>query len=446
MSTKRKKKTETEKVSPLTDKGYYVSFDPALMGHYRRGRNPLDDELASEDAMMARDLKTMRVEELNMKRRKRMAKLQKEIDKLEKEGEKIASDDSGVPRISMDMAAKIAQLTPEEQQKVIQTYSLFRSVDQPHGKQDSLLPLLIEYAKSNLGASDTSKVPGISISMARQIAKLPQEEQQKVIQTYALFRSIDQPHGRQDSLLPLLIGFSRSNPGTSDSQMVTYAKAMSDQFKTGIDVMKTVMPPQEKASNATEVLKLFKDLVTDSVKKPMEQLVKNLQPQPSAFEQIILNPEMRSVAKEMGMFGGREKTGSTTSDTDLKIEQLRTERDLSLKKLDLEWKKDMLKRESEDRRTDAIVSALTPLSALFAGPINQRMRQFGQQQAAAHAPTSGVPPMGNTVIIRCPCGYQGTKTFPGAMPSSFSCPQCGEDLVVGGAPSGGEPQEPDTGT
>ena len=375
--SKKKNKTEPVKSNPLTDKRYSVSIDPALMGYRFRGygRSSLDDELESEDAMMAREIKEMRVDEMNLKRRAKMAKLQKEIDKLEKETEKSDSDDSDIPRIS--------------------------------------------------------------VAMAQQIANLPPEEREKIIETYAMFRSMDQSKGRGDSLLPLLIGYSKSNPGTQQSDMVSYAKAMADQFKTGVEMMKSVMPPQDKASNATEILKLFKDLVTDSVKKPMEELVKNMQPQPSAFEQIIMNPDMRSAAKEMGMFGGGDpRTGSTN--IDLEIEKLRGERELSIKKLDLEWRKTTLETEAKDkreeRRNDNLLAALSPLTALLSGPIDQRMRQFGQQQAAAHVPPGGMPPLDNNIMIRCSCGYQGPISFQGPSPDRVNCPSCGLELVVGGAP------------
>ena len=391
----RRKKTESKSPEKPVNNVSIIPVDPSFSGRFRGvKRNPLDAELEAEDAMLARDLKTMRVEELNMKRRSRIAKLQKEIDKLEKDKDKNENNESAMP--------------------------------------------------------------GISITMARQISMLPPEDQEKIMQTYAAFRNIDQSKGRGDALLPLLVGYSKTNPGTAQSDMVTYAKAMSDQFKTGIEAMKAVMPPKEKSSNATELLKIFKDLVQDSVKKPMEQLVKQMQPQPSAFEQILMNPEMFSRAKEIGMFGSREtKAGSTH--IDLEIEKLRGERELSTRKMDLEWKRDMLKRDSEDRRTDSLIALAAPFSAVFAGPINQRMRQFGQQQAAAHNPTSGIQPSEmtptsppssteNNVLIKCSCGYQGLETFQGTTPDIINCPNCGLELLVGGAPDARKPEETDTGT
>jgi len=376
MST-RKKKKEIEKIPKPTYTGSSFSIDPSLMGSFRgRGRSPLDAEIESEDAMLAQELKSMRVDEIVLKRRTRMAKLQKEIDKLEKESEK---------------------------------------------------------------TDINSNMPRISVAMAQQIANLPPNERDKVIETYAMFRSIDKGKGG-DSMLPLLIGFSKSNPGSQQSDMAVYAKAMSDQFKTGIDVMKSVIP-KEKPSNATELLKIFRDLVTDSVRRPMEELVKNMQPQKSAFEQILMNPEMFSRAKDIGMFGSREpRTGSTN--IDLEIEKMRGERELQIKQLDLSWRKSLLETEAKDRRTDSILSALGPLSTMFAGPVSQRMQQLGEQQGTAHMPPATIPnvttapPTGTTILIKCNCGFEGPMNFPGVPPSVIKCPQCDQELLMGGTPPG----------
>ena len=374
MSTRKKK--ALEKVPPPTDPSSRIIIDPQLTGRFRRaGKSALDLELEAEDTMLARDLKEMRVEELNLKRKTRMAKLQKEIDKLEKETE-----------------------------------------------------------NNDLGSSD---VPRMSVAMAQQISRLPEEERAKVIETYAMFRSIDQSKGKGDSLLPLLIGFSKSNPGTTQNDMVVYAKAMSDQFKTGIEAMKS-LTPKEKPSNATELLKIFRDLVTDSVKKPMEELAKNMQAQPSAFEQILMNPEMFARAKEIGMFGSREPRAGGTN-IDLQIEQMRGERELSIKKMDLEWRKSMLENDARDRRTDNMMQALAPLSALLATPVAQRMQNLGQQQGAAHTPSNTPPPAqptGTTILLKCPCGNEETMHFPGTPPDTVNCPKCGQLLVVGEPPDG----------
>jgi len=323
--------------------------------------------------MQANELKALRVDELLLKRRARMAKLQKDIDKLTKESEK----------------------------------------NNPNG--------------------DT---PGISIAMAQQISHLSPEEQQKVLQTYAAFRSIDQPGGRRDSMLPYLVQFSKQNPGSNMSDMATYAKAMSDQFKTGIDAMKAVMPQRDKASNATEVLKLFKDLVTDSLKRPMDELVKKVQHQPGVFEQILTNPDLYNRAKEIGMFGSRDPKGGSTN-IDLEIEKLRGERQMSTQKLDLEYRKMMLEMEAKDRRTDRMLSLVGPLSAMFSGSVDEKMRDLGRHTAAPHNPGPTIPTPTNFIHIVCTdCGYDDNMPLMGPPAEQIACPGCGATLNVGAPPVG----------
>jgi len=383
----KKKKTEPVKSSPLTDTGYRVSIDPKLMGRrtYGYGRDPLEAEFEAESTMAAQELRSMRVEEMVLKRRARMTKLQKEIDKLEKE--------EGMDTNSLDS-------------------------------------------------------PRISVAMAQQIAKLPPEEREKVIETYATFRSIDQSK-KGDSLLPLLIGYSKSNPGTSQVNMLDYAKVMFDSFKTGMDSMKAVMPTKDKASNPMEFMKIMKDLVIEGVRNPLLQAIEKSQPQPSAFEQILMNPEMFNRAKQIGMFGsGEPKTGSTS--IDLEIEKLRGERQLEITKLNLDMRKSILELDAKDRRSDNMMAFLAPLSALVAGPVAQHMQRLGQQQGAAHMPTGGMPrgttPINRTIVLKCSCGYEGSETFPpGQVPSTIPCPQCGLGLSVGlGGPPDGKTDGRDT--
>jgi len=378
MSTK-KKTVEREYVQKPLLKESRIALDPAFSGRFRAiRRDPLEAELEMEDTMLAREMKEMRVNEAMMRRRAKMAKLQKEIDEIEKKS----------------------------------------------------------------GKTSDADFPGMTVAMARQIAMLPPEEQQKVIQTYAIFRGIDQSKGGQNALLPMLIGFSRSNPGQTQNQMVQYGKAMSDNFKTGIEVMKAAMPPREKTSSSVEVIKMFKDIMTENVQNPMKEMLKQMQPQPSAFEQILMNPDLFARAKEIGMFGGQQKAGDANQFS-LEIEKLRGERELSMKQIDLEWRKMMLENEAKDRRTTTILNTLTPLTALFAGPVDQRMRQMGrqmgnpqqvQQPPIAHATTQ---PQQTTLEITCTaCGHTEVKPIMGAVPDRIPCPGCGAELIVGGPQSG----------
>ena len=381
-------------------------LDPTLTGGYRRvrRRSALDDEFEAEEDAQARKLRELRVEEMTVKREARIAKLRREIE------------EPPVP------------------------------------------------AK----AEGETKFSGISINTARQIAALPEEERTRVLETYMLMQAAEAKQA--NAVLPAIVGFARANPGSSPNQFMEFAKAMSDQFRTGVEVAQKMAPPQQDQWKAAEIMmnmvketksasdetwkpvELVLDLVKTSVKEPIEKLEKSMQPQPGFFEHLLMNPELFDRAKELGMFG-RPSGGAGTSDLDLKIEELRSANQLEIKKLDLEWRKSLLEREASDKKTDAVLTALAPLTAIAAGPVGQRMRQFGQQQASAHNPANPsdmpprVTPMPNTILVQCSCGYQGPTSFSGnTPPATINCPQCGLALNVGDVPIAGKPEETGTGT
>jgi len=265
------------------------------------------------------------------------------------------------------------------------------------------------------------------LRMSKELSKLPEAERDMVVRNYALLKAAE-GGGGGTPYLPLLIGFAKANPGASQDQMLSYATALGDQFSRGVETAQRVMPSRE-SNDAIELMKIFKDLITDSVQRPLEEAIKQVQPQPSAFEQILLDDRLFVRAKELGMFGG--SGGASKGSIDLEIERLRGERELTSKKLELEFKKAMLEHDANDRRTDAIINALTPLGALFAGPIDQKMRSLGQQTGGRTPPPRGVAPSsGKKAMIQCSCGYRGPMSFPGAMPRIVNCPKCGQELTI----------------
>lgn len=219
----------------------------------------------------------------------------------------------------------------------------------------------------------------------------------------------------------------KSTP-TSDISM---QKQNLDYISTVFRLAKDLQPQQSKDDTLAYVT-LFKDLMMDSVK---------LQNQggkgPSFFESLVTDPNLFQRTREI--FGGGS---GVTTQLDLEIEKLRGERHLQATKWELDLRRDELKRQDDDRRTNNLIAMFGPIAAAFAGPAAQRMQQFGQQQAAAHRPT-GVPPtvmppgtipLSNTIQIRCSCGYTGDVSFEGETPKALRCPECNQELIVGGNP------------
>ncbi len=338
----------------------------------RRGLDPLDDILLDEEQELSREVKRMRLEQIVVRRRR-------ELEKMKQGGD---MDMGTMPSNTdfLNMAKFMAELSPEEAARVRNAYSFFK---------------LAEKGQAGGGMA----------------------------------------------LLPTLLNYAKTNPGASENQMINYLKLMDGQLVKGIELAKAVNPQQNEDATL-KFMTLMKDLVIEGVRNPVMQAIRESQPQQGVLDQIFTNPTLFTQFKELGLFGGG--SGGATSHLDLEIEKLRGERQLEVTKLNLDMKKSMLEIDAKDRRTDNILAILSPLSALFAGPVAERMQQLGQQQAASHVPPSQVPAAGGTtILLRCTCGYEGPTTFPGAPPNLIPCPQCGQELLVGGASANGDRPNPD---
>jgi len=270
------------------------------------------------------------------------------------------------------------------------------------------------------------------LNMARFMSELSPEEAQRVRSAYTFFKLAEKGGGGGMTLLPMLLNYAKTNPGSSEGQLVNYLRLMDTQFTKGVELAKNMTPAKADAS-AMEFLKLMKDLVVEGVRNPVLQAIEKSRPSPGVFEQILTQPELWNRAKEIGMFGGG--SNAAASQIDLEIEKLRGERQLSITKMELEMRRDELKRQDEDRRTDNLIAFMGPLAAAFAAPTAQRMKGLGQQQAATHNPTftypappAAAPPP--SVNLRCSCGYEGTMPRTDPPRATIPCPSCGAPLRV----------------
>ena len=273
------------------------------------------------------------------------------------------------------------------------------------------------------------------LSMAKFVSDLSPEEAQRVRSAYAFFRQIEKGGGGGMQVLPLLMNYARQNPGASEGQMINYLKLMDSQFSKGLELAKAINPAQSEDSTL-KFMSIMKDLVIEGVRNPVMQAIKENQPQQGVFEMLLSNPNMYTRAKEIGMFGGGNQAAS--NEMDFKIETLRGERELSGRKLDLEYRKMALEREANDRRDNMILSALGPLATVLSGPIAEGMHALGQKQGAAYNPGSPavmhqnnvVPPV-NAIQLVCSCGYTGVEPLADPPQAEIPCPKCGGILTVG---------------
>ena len=275
-------------------------------------------------------------------------------------------------------------------------------------------------------SKDTSSILGdVTPELARQLAELPEEKRAQVIQTYAMLKGAEKS-GAMALMLPLLIGYARTNPNATQNQMVEFAKVMADQIKTGIELARQNQPQQPQASyNPIELIKVFGEMIRENVQKPLEEVVKRVQPRPSALEQILMDDKLFERAKALGLFGGGGG-GQQSPEIQLQIEKLRQERDLKLKEMEMQHQRWMMEQQIEAKKWDQI-------GQLLNGPLGPTIQMLGK---AAAAKLQG--PQGQQLSIQrvmCPrCGAQ----FPVLSDQNKAvCPKCG--AILERAPEGGQP-------
>lgn len=298
------------------------------------------------------------------------------------------------------------------------------------------------------------------LNMAKALEDLSPDEAQRVRSSYTFFKMAEKGGSGGMALMPMLLQYAKTNPGASEDQMINYLKLMDSQLMKGLEIAKAMNPPKQgdpmnymvkgmelmkatnppKQDNPMEFLKLMKDLVIEGVRNPLLQAIEKSQPTPGVFEQILTKPELYSRFKEIGMFGSGD--GAAKGTIDLEIEKLRGDRDLQNRKFELEMQKMVLDNQNKERRTEMILKSVLPFASMFAGPIDERMREMGRQSVnpvfhpnPGHnpnpkpAPNPGPSP--STLSIVCDeCGYDEEQSFMGPPPETVTCPRCSNEMNI----------------
>jgi hypothetical protein len=216
------------------------------------------------------------------------------------------------------------------------------------------------------GGVDMGSLPSNTdmLNMAKFIAELSPEEAARVRNAYSFLKLSEKGGSGGLSVMPMLLNYARQNPGASENQMITYLKLMDSQFSKGLELARAVNPVQSEDSTL-KFLSLMKDLVIEGVRNPVLQAIERSQPTQGVLEQLVMNPVMFTRFKEIGLFGSG--TGAGATNIDLEIERLRGERHLQTTKWELEMRREELKRQAEDRRTENLIAVFAPFAGALAG-------------------------------------------------------------------------------
>ena len=270
----------------------------------------------------------------------------------------------------------------------------------------------------------------ITPEVAMALTKLPDEQRQLVISTYSMLKGAEKGEGAMAYMLPMLIGFARANPQAGQNDMVNFAKVMTDQIKTGIELARQSQPQQQQSSfDPIALVKTFAEVIRDNVQKPLEEVVQRIQPQPSALEQILLDDRLFERAKTLGMFGGGQPQ-QTNPEIMLEIEKLRTERETKLEEMRQEHRKWLAEQQMEQQKWNMI-------GQIVQGPVGNVLQTIGSAGAdrirAGKTPTQQIP---NVKIEQIQCPKCGKAFYANTLSDIAVCAHCGSVLTK--APSGAE--------
>lgn len=260
--------------------------------------------------------------------------------------------------------------------------------------------------------------------IAMQLAKLPEEEKRKVIETIQMLKLAEKVPPQMASIMPLmLIGYAKANPGQSMESMAKFAEIMANQIKTGMEMAQKSQTERSPVYNPVDLIKTFSEVVKENIKEPIQELVQRVQPQPSALEQLLLDDKLFERAKALGLFGGG--TREVNPEIELKIEELRTQREIELEKMRQEHNRWLAQQRLEQQKWEQI-------GKLFEGPIGRTIQTLG---AGAARKISGMGGQASVTQVTCPRCNRQFPVFADA--EKAICPYCGAVL----AKTGGEEAE-----
>ena len=191
----------------------------------------------------------------------------------------------------------------------------------------------------------------------------------------------------------------------------------------GFELARQNHPQQPQVQyNPVDLIKTFADLIRENVQKPMEELVRRVQPQPSTLEKILLDDKLFERFKSLGLFGGGQPQ-QASPEIQLEIEKLRQERDFKLKEMEQQHQRWMMEQQMQMQRDERRWQVV---QNLMQGPLGRVIQTVG---GAAAAKIGGSQPP-KPVLASCPnCG----GTFYTSSDAKIAvCPHCNNLLRAAG--------------
>jgi len=332
----------------------------------------------------------------------------------EEEGDEITRlMDEEIKRLSK--MAKLAALKELYLEKKKEVMDLERLISKAKEREEKVL-----------SEPEAPSLPEVDVRLLTELAKLNEEERRKVVEVYAMMKAAEKMAG--ESLLPLVVGLVRQNPGASSEQLATMAKTMVDAVRTGVELVRQGQQPQQAGEGTMQkylidtFMKML-DMVRESDRKLYDRLMQEInelkqgQQQGGIFDVIFGDERVFNRLKELGFF---KPPGEAKVDPriQLEIEKLKMEHQRELKRMEMEFQLRLKQLEHEQQKMMAMMYGLRQIGAAAAdallGAAEEEQRMEEQPQATGSM---------EVITVTCP-KCKAPISFPKGQ-ERVTCASCG---------------------
>lgn len=330
--------------------------------------------------------------------------------------------EEGDRRLAQDIRrARAEAILADEQRKKHQAQRGVQ-VDDGTGTVELTGPVRQQQPVSAAGSIITGLIQGgMSPEKAKEyIASLAPEDIAKL----NMFASGPRSGGMDPMMAMMLLGKFGSQPEVKVSDLLAIGPKFVESAKSMAE-MNRPSGPNEYVGLLTKMIEEAGKDRKDAIDTKLELLRQQMQ----GSDPIKTTAEAIKSLKDLGMIP--ERGGENKPEIDLKIEEMRTERELEMAKMRIDMNKWMTEKSAETERWNSIMTSAPAALAMFSKPLEEAVRGAARktsqpQQVVIQQPVpAGQPALADQAVrVECQQCHSLLEVKP-PFPETLACPSCG---------------------